>query len=254
MNDPKIDQIYGRNPVLEVMRAGRRPVQRLLVAEGAQERETLAGILELAAYQGVNVERVPRADLERVSVNHQGVVAEASLFPYSELQDILDFARNQSEPLFVLLLDVLQDPQNVAVLLRTAEAVGVHGVILPQRRSAGVTPAVVSASAGACEYLLVAQHNIALAMKALQEAGAWVVGLEGAPKAQSMEEIDLSGPLAVVVGGEGSGMRRLVRDTCDFLMRIPMRGRVESLNAAVAGSIALYKAWGARGYRGRIAS
>lgn len=250
MNDPRIDAIYGRNPVLETLRAGRRSIRRVLVAEGAQERETLERILKLAHRNGVRVEKVPREDLDRIVDHHQGVIAETSPFPYCDLHDILDLAKERDEPLLVLLLDVLQDPQNVAVLLRTAEAVGVHGVVLPYRHGVGITPAVVSASAGACEHLLVVKNNITRAIQSLQEAEAWVVGLEGGHEATRIGEIDLSGPLALVVGGEGSGMRRLVRESCDFLMRIPMRGQVESLNAAVAGSIALYKAWQARGYRG----
>jgi 23S rRNA (guanosine2251-2'-O)-methyltransferase len=142
------------------------------------------------------------------------------------------------------VLDHLQDPQNVGTLLRTAEVVGAHGVILPQRRAAAITPAVVNASSGAAEHLCIAQvSNIAQAIAALQQAGMWVVGLEDDPAAQDMEQVDLNMPLALVVGAEGVGLARLSRERCDFLVRLPMRGQVESLNAAVAGSIMLYHVW-----------
>jgi 23S rRNA (guanosine2251-2'-O)-methyltransferase len=155
-------------------------------------------------------------------------------------------ARQCGEPPFILILDVLQDPQNLGTLLRTAEAVGVHGVLLPLRHAATVTPAVVNASSGASEHLLIAQANLAQAITALKEAGLWVIGLEAGPGAQPPEQVRLDGALALVVGGEGSGMRDLVRKSCDMLLRLPMRGQVASLNAATAGSIALYLASRAR--------
>ena len=145
-----------------------------------------------------------------------------------------------------MLLDVIQNPQNLGTLLRTAEAVGVHGVILPLRRSAEVTPAVVSASAGASEHMLVVQANLAQAMDELKEAGAWIIGLEGSEQAKPVEQVRLDGPLALVVGSEGEGMRDLVRKKCDDLISLPMRGRIELLNAAVAGSVVLYLALQAR--------
>ena len=151
--------------------------------------------------------------------------------------------------MLVLLLDTVQDPQNLGTLLRTAEAVGVHGVILPYRQGVGVTPAVVRASSGASEHLLVARENLARAMAELKERGGWLVGLEMAARLP-LEAADLRRPLGLVVGGEGSGLRRLVGESCDVLARLSMRGRIGSLNAAVAGSLALYLAWSQRGYRG----
>jgi 23S rRNA (guanosine2251-2'-O)-methyltransferase len=146
-----------------------------------------------------------------------------------------------------LALDSLQDPQNVGSLLRTAEAVGVHGVIVPERRAVGVTPAVSRASAGAVEHLLVAQvTNLARVLEELKGRGVWVVGVEDVPAAQDYRDVDLDMPLVLVVGGEGPGMRRLVMGTCDLLLRIPMRGHVGSLNVSVAGSIVLYQAWSGR--------
>lgn len=148
-----------------------------------------------------------------------------------------------------MVLDTLQDPQNLGTLLRTSEAVGVHGVLLPFRHTVSVTPAVVSSSSGASEHLLVAQLNLAQALTSLKEAGVWVIGLEDHPEARLPGQVRLDGPLALVVGSEGQGLRPLVSAGCDLLLKLPMRGQIESLNAAVAGSIALYMAWAARGYR-----
>jgi 23S rRNA (guanosine2251-2'-O)-methyltransferase len=239
--------IYGRNPVYEAFRAGRREFHRLLVSESAQEKGRLAEALEYCAERKVPVERAPRSRLEAIHPGNQGVALEAGVYPYAALPDLLDLAQRRGEPLLILILDTLQDPQNLGTLLRTAEGAGAHGVVLPFRRTATITPAVVNASSGASEHLLIAQANLAQAIGALKEAGAWVVGLENSAETKTPGEVDLAGPLALVVGGEGEGMRPLVRESCDILMRLPMRGRVESLNAAAAGSIALYLAREARG-------
>jgi len=238
--------IYGRNPVYEVLTAQRRQVFRLWVAQGVEEKGRLAEILRLAATHKVEIERVPRQRLEQMGDNPQGVALEASAYSYTDLEDIFTLAKERQENLFVLVLDLIQNPQNLGTLLRTAEAAGIHGVVLPLARAALVTPAVVSASAGACEHLLVAQANLSQAITRLKDAGAWVIGLEGSPEAQLPAEVRLDGPLALVVGNEGEGMRPLVRKSCDLLLRLPMRGRVESLNASVAGSIAIYLALAAR--------
>ena len=233
--------MYGRNAVYECLRAKRREVFKLLVAEGAQEKGVLAHSLQLAASSGKRtpIQRVPRVQLDRVSEGHQGVVAEVSGYPYAALDDIL--SRLTRWPLF-LVLDCVQDPQNLGTLLRTAEAVGVEGVVIAKDRAAEITPAVVNASSGATEHLQIAQvTNIARTLQRLKESDVWVIGLEDAPGAQDYATVDLRGPLAVVVGSEGQGIRRLVRETCDILVRLPMRGAVSSLNAAVAGSIVLYE-------------
>jgi len=230
--------IYGRNAVHECLRAGRREVFKLIVAESAQEKGALAAILDLAAEKRIPIRRAPRAQLDQVSQGHQGVVAEVSGYPYIALDDLLQPGRLP----FFLVLDCIQDPQNLGTLLRTAEAAGVSGVIIAQDRAAAITPAVVNASSGAAEYLRVARvTNITRALQALQETDVWVVGLEDAPDAQDYTAVDLRGPLAVVVGSEGQGIRRLVRQTCDVLVKLPMYGAVTSLNAAVAGSIVLYE-------------
>jgi 23S rRNA (guanosine2251-2'-O)-methyltransferase len=240
--------IVGRNPIYETLRAQRRTVYQLWLAEGVRSRGRLTDILHLADQLNVPTKRVPREQLDSLGDRHQGVTLEVSAYPYQTIYDILDYAKRRGDPPFILILDTLQDPQNLGTLLRTAEAVGVHGVLLPLRRTATVTPAVVSASSGACEHLLLAQVNLAQAIAILKDAGVWVAGLDAAEGAKRASQVDLNGSLAVVVGNEATGMRPLVRESCDFLVRIPMRGVIESLNAAVAGSIALYLAWEARGY------
>jgi 23S rRNA (guanosine2251-2'-O)-methyltransferase len=238
--------ITGRNPVYEVLAAHRRDVFRLWIAQGAEEKGKLSEIIQLSISRKLRIERVPRQQIDNLSENPQGVALEASGYSYVALADVLELAAKREEPLFVLLLDVIQNPQNLGALLRTAESVGVHGVVLPLRRSAEVTPAVVNASAGASEHLLVVQANLAQVMDELKEAGAWIIGLEGSEQAKPVEQVRLDGPLALVVGSEGEGMRDLVRKKCDDLVSLPMRGRIESLNAAVAGSVVLYLALQAR--------
>jgi 23S rRNA (guanosine2251-2'-O)-methyltransferase len=235
--------LYGRRPVYEALRAGRRRIYKLLLAEGLSDKSgPVAELVSLARDAGVPVTGTPRRELDRVTDNHQGVVAQASPYAYFELDQLVAAVAALGLPPLFLLLDLLQDPQNFGSLLRTAEAVGVHGIIIPDRRAVGVTPAVVSASAGAVEHLRVAQvTNLARTIEELKEHDVWVAGLEATPGAELYDRADLRGPLALVVGSEGSGLRRLVREKCDFLVRLPMHGRVASLNAAVAGSVALYE-------------
>lgn len=240
--------IYGRNAVYETLRAGRRQLHRLRLAEGLRPSERLRQVQDLAAQRKLGVQQVPRKELDGLGENHQGMALQVGEYPYAHLGQMLDLAKSSSrEPLF-LILDSLQDPQNLGTLLRTAEIVGVHGVVLPLRQTATVTPAVVNASAGASEHLLIAQQNLAQAIEELKRASVWVIGLDDGQQAEPVERVRLDGAVALVVGGEGEGMRRLVRQSCDVLMRLPMRGQIESLNAAVAGSIALYLAWQARGF------
>jgi 23S rRNA (guanosine2251-2'-O)-methyltransferase len=234
--------IYGRNAVLEALRGGRQ-VEKILLAAGAHGAAT--HVERLAKEHAVPLETVERRELDRLAAgaNHQGVVALVAAFAYVALDDLLAQARQRGEPL-LLLLDSVQDPQNLGTLLRTAEAVGAHGVVIPQHRAAGVTAAVVKASAGAIEHLPVAQvTNLTQTIEQLKAAGVWVVGVENTPQAQPYDQADLNRPLALVVGSEGRGLSRLVRQHCDFLVRLPMRGHVGSLNVAVAGSIVLYEAW-----------
>lgn len=239
------ETIYGRQPVREALRAGRRQTYRLLVAAGLRHTGIVGEVLTLARQAGVPWQEVDRHELDRLGddANHQGVAAEVSGYPYAELSDLLQAAREAAEPAFLLLLDHLQDPQNLGSLLRSAEAAGVHGVVIPGRRAAGVTPAAVRASAGAAEHVQVALvTNLVRTMKSLQGDGLWLAGLEAMPEALLYTEADLSGPLGLIVGSEGQGLARLVRETCDFVIRLPLYGQVESLNAGVAGAIALYEA------------
>jgi 23S rRNA (guanosine2251-2'-O)-methyltransferase len=235
--------IYGRNPVYETLRAKRRQVFSLLIAEGAQEKGRLSEILQIAKVRKIPVQSVTRARLDKLSDNAQGIAAEVDGYPYVNLVDILSRAERLSEPLFVLILDTIQNPQNLGSLIRTAESVGVHGVVIPGHRAAEVTPAVVSASAGASEHMLITQANLAQAMDELKAAGAWIVGLDEDPSSLDPDKVSLTGALAVVVGSEGEGLRSLVKQKCDFILRLPMRGQIESLNAAVAGSVVLYLAF-----------
>jgi 23S rRNA (guanosine2251-2'-O)-methyltransferase len=239
--------ITGRNPVYEALVARRRHIDRLMVAGGAEEKGRLADILQIAAERKLPVLRAKREQMDTLGEGHQGVGLEVGGYPYAQVKDILAFARKRQEPLFLLALDMIQNPQNLGTLLRSAEAVGVHGVVIPLARAAEVTPAVVHASAGASEHLLIAQANLVQALaQAKEDAEAWVIGLEGGPGSQPYDQVRLEGALAVVVGNEGEGMRLLVRKSCDILASLPMHGQVESLNAAVAGSIILYRALAAR--------
>jgi 23S rRNA (guanosine2251-2'-O)-methyltransferase len=236
--------LYGRNAVREALRAGRRRFRQVLIAEGIQKNDPVDDILQLARERGLPVKTLRREELDLVAGgSHQGVALEAKEYPYVDLQSVLDAAYQSSEPALLLVLDLVQNPQNFGTLIRTAEAAGAQGIILQERRAAGVTPAVVQASSGAVEHMLVSQvTNLVQTIERLKNEGIWVFGLDAGPEATDYSQVDLSVPLALVVGSEGTGLRRLVREQCDLLLRLPMRGRVDSLNAAVAGSIALYAA------------
>jgi 23S rRNA (guanosine2251-2'-O)-methyltransferase len=241
-----MELLYGRHAVLESLRAGRRTVHRVYLAAGTKRAGSVTEITAAAQERGCPVAEAPRQTFERAGpVNHQGVLAETGPYPYVDLDRVLLVPRDADR--LYLVLDHLQDMQNVGTLLRTAEAMAVAAVLLPDRRAAEITPAVVNASAGAVEYLQVAlAGNLVQALERLKEAGIWVVGLDVHAEAVPLGRADLTGPLALVVGAEGIGLARLVREHCDWLLAIPMYGRVGSLNAAVAGSIALAAARQAR--------
>ncbi len=239
--------IYSRNAVYETLRTNRRQIFTLLLAEGAQDKGRFTEIVTLARQRKVKVEKVPRARLDKIHQNHQGMALEVGGYPYSDVLDILELARQKNELPFVLILDSLNDPQNFGTLLRTAEAVGVHGIVLPLAHTVEVTPAVVNASSGASEHLLITRSNLSQVIDILKDSELWIVGLD-----QNGETISdktgkhLRGALGLVVGSEGEGIRQLVRSKCDIILKLPMQGKVESLNAAVAGSVALYLAYLAR--------
>ena len=239
--------IYGRNAVYETLRAKRREFFGLEIADGVKEAGRISEILELAALNKVGANLVPRTKLEKLKANHQGVALEAGAYPYSDLIEILERARKKNEPPFILILDSLQDPQNFGSLLRTAEVVGVHGVVIPLARTVEVTPAVVNASSGASEHLLIARSNLSQAVDALKGSEVWIVGLDQKGKVlHEKSNQPLKGALGLIVGSEGEGLHELTRKKCDVLIKLPMRGQIESLNAAVAGSIMLYEAYLAR--------
>ena len=247
---PSTEMLYGTNAVREALRADRRTYRRLLVDARARPDRVLEEITLLAQKKRCPVDSRHRDQLGRMcrSREHQGVVLEVSSYPYATVAEISRAAREAGPAALVLVLDRVQDPQNVGTLLRTAEAVGVQGVVLPKREAVAITPAVVRASAGASEFLRIAREgNLVPALARLKEAGLWVLGLEGEPTASLYTAVDWDRPLAIVVGSEGFGLRRLVHERCDGLVRLPMRGRINSLNASVAGSVVLYEIWRARG-------
>ena len=239
--------IYSRNAVYETLRAKRRDIFKIELADNVQIKGRLAETMALAAQRKIQVVKTPRARLDKIHENNQGIVAEVSKYPYADLLDILEHARKKNEQPFVLLLDSLNDPQNFGTLIRTAEAIGAHGVVIPLAHTVEVTPAVVNASSGASEHLFITRSNLAQAIDTLKVENIWVVGLD-----QNGETIGektqrhLTGAVALVVGSEGEGIRQLTRAKCEVVLKLPMRGQVESLNAAVAGSVALYLAYLAR--------
>lgn len=245
--------IYGHWAVMECLRAGRRTADQLLLSETVEEKGVVADIIALAQKKGVKIQRSPRRILDDLAAggNHQSTVLRVGQYPYADVEDMLSLAQQRGEKPFLLLLDLLKDPQNVGVLLRVADSVGVHGIIIQERRSVSVTPSVVNASSGAVEHLNVAQvTNLPTTMKDLKEQDVWLVGLEAGPDVPPIDKSDLNMSLGLVLGSEGEGMRRLVRETCDILLSLPMRGNLASLNVATAGSVALYTAWQARGWEG----
>ncbi len=232
--------LYGRNAVRESLRAGRRRPKRLLLARGTLTHQPVKELAELAETIDLPVEEAERSQLDELTTgaNHQGACLLSSPYPYLSLSELLG---SDTHPLY-LVLDSLQDPQNLGSLLRTAEAVRVTGVIIPEHRAVGVTPAVVNASAGAAEHIRVARvKNLRQALEELKKSGVWVLGLDASPDAVPLWQAPLEGPVALVVGSEGTGIRRLVLEGCDIIVSLPLLGRVESLNAAVAGSVALYE-------------
>jgi 23S rRNA (guanosine2251-2'-O)-methyltransferase len=243
--------LYRRNVVLETLCAGRRELRRLLISDDA-DQNALRDVLAEAGKRKIKIDRLPHKEMDRLAKgeNHQDVMIEVGVYPYAELDEILSHAQTQNEPPLLLLLDLVQDPANVGRLLRTADACGVHGVLLPDKGSGEITTAVVVSSMGASEHIKVARiGNMARTIDILKKEDIWIAGLDLSPQAQRIDQVDLNRPLGIVVGNEGAGIRRLVREKCDLLIRLPMRGHVQSLNAAIAGSIVMYAAWEARGYK-----
>ena len=236
------DRVEGKNAVMEALKAG-RPLDKIYIARGEQDK-ALRFIAQKGKAAGAVISEVDRRKLDAMSVTHahQGVIAVAAVREYASVSDILALAREKGEAPLVVVCDEISDPHNLGAIIRTAECAGAHGVIIPKHRSAGVTAVVEKTSAGAVEHMAVARvGNLAAALKELQDAGVWIFGT-AADGDRSLWEADLKGPAALVIGSEGSGMSRLTRESCDFLVSIPLRGKVCSLNASNAAAIVLYEA------------
>ena len=240
-NEVKSDVISGRNPVSEAIRSG-RPIDRILVARG-EKNGAVIGILAKAKERQIPVKEVDRVKLDYITGSsvHQGIAAFAAVKDYCTVEEIFKYADKKDEPPFIIVLDEIEDPHNLGAIIRTAECAGVHGVIVPKRRSAGLSYTVGKASAGAVEYMRVARvTNIASVIDELKQRGVWVYGAD--MDGTSYTECDLSGACAIVIGNEGKGISRLVRQKCDVIVSLPMKGKINSLNASVAAGILMYHA------------
>ena len=239
--EPKPDVIAGRNPVSEAVRSS-RPIDKILVARG-EKSGAIVGILAKAKEKQIPVKEVDRAKLDFLSgqQTHQGIIALAAAKEYSTVEEILEYADSSGEAPFIVILDELEDPHNLGAIIRTAECVGAHGVIVPKRRSASLSYTVAKASAGAVEYMRVARvTNISKLIDGLKERGVWIYGAD--MDGEDYQSCDMSGACAIVIGNEGKGISRLVREKCDVIVSLPMRGKINSLNASVAAGILMYHA------------
>lgn len=245
--EPREDILEGRNPVFEALKSGRQ-IDKIVIAKG-EGRGALTRILALAKEKHIPVSEAERAKLDALSQTgaHQGIIAYVAAAAYCSVADMLTEAREKGEAPLLVLCDSLNDAHNLGSILRTAHCCGAHGVIIPKHRSVGLSAAAAKASAGAVEYIKVAKvTNLARCIDELKREGLWVCGTDAAGE-QDLFHADLTGPLAIVIGSEGEGMSRLVREKCDFLVRIPMKGKVNSLNASVAAGVLLYEAVRQRG-------
>ena len=243
------DFLSGRNPVMEALRSG-RPISKLYVVAG-DHQGSIREIVALAKEKGIPVQIAEQARLDAMSlgIKNQGVVAMVSPVAYASVEEIIAIGAEKAEKSCIILLDQLKDPQNLGAVLRTADAAGAHGVLIPQRRSCQLSASVAKASAGAIEYVKVAQiGNVARTLEDLKKQGFWVVGADP-DQGTDYHDVDLTGPVVIVIGDEGEGMARLTRENCDMLVRIPMRGKVQSLNASVASAIILYEMLRQRGHK-----
>ncbi|WP_242394041.1 23S rRNA (guanosine(2251)-2'-O)-methyltransferase RlmB [Anaeromyxobacter oryzisoli] len=241
--------VYGMNPVRELLRAGGEGVSELWLAAGGSRGAAFAELERLGRGARAKVRAAPRQKLDRLAGTdrHQGVVAVVAEFVYSELDEILEAARASGRPALLVVLDGVEDPHNLGAIIRSAHALGAHGVVIPKDRAVGVTPAVAKASAGAVERCRIARvTNVSKALEALGEAGVWSVAL-AMDGERPLGEVDLTGPTALVLGSEGEGIRPLVRRTCDLSAAIPMGGELDSLSVSASAAIALYEASRQRG-------
>ena len=233
--------IVGRNSVLEAIKSD-RPLNKILIAKGDRQG-SIKSIIGLAREKGINIQEADAAKLDNLAggMRHQGVLAFAAPVEYAEIEDIFEKAAAKNEEPFIVLLDGINDPHNVGAILRTADAAGVHGVLIPKRRSCPLTAAVTRTSAGAVEYVPVARiGNVAQTINSLKKCGMWIVGTDTEGSDAYFKQ-ELDGPILLIIGSEGEGMGRLTKELCDILIRIPMRGRITSLNASVAASLLMYE-------------
>ena len=236
------DLIMGRNTVLEALRS-ERDIHKIWIAEGATKGQ-IQQVIAVAKENKVMIQVVPKKKLDQmVEGNHQGVIAQVAAYQYAELDDIFRKAEKKQEDPFILLLDELEDPHNLGSILRTADASGVHGIIIPKRRSVGLTATVAKSSTGAIEHVPVVRvTNLSRTIEELKERGVWIAGTD-AKGSQDYRRMDGSMPLGIVIGSEGRGMSRIIKEKCDFLFHLPMVGHVTSLNASVAASLLMYEVY-----------
>lgn len=240
-NEIRNDIIEGRNAVIEALRAG-RAIDKIFIAKGDVDK-TLGHIASKARDKGIVVVEADRRKLDFMSQTkaHQGVIALAAVREYCDIEDIIALAQERNEAPFVIVCDEISDGHNLGAIIRSAECVGAHGVVIPKRRSAGLTAIVDKASAGAAEHMLIARvPNIPAAIKELKDNGLWIYGT-AADGSSDLWHTDFSGPVALVIGSEGDGMGRLVKENCDFIVSLPMKGQVSSLNASAAAAITMYE-------------
>ena len=235
--------IYGRNPVIEWLNAA-LPVNRIFIAKDTHG-SAVQKVLTLASERHIPVLHVLRAKVDEITgeqYRHQGVAAEIKVPGYASIDDILKNSQRRGEPPLVAVLDSIQDPHNLGAILRSAEGAGIHGIIIPKDKAVGITPIVVKASAGAAAYLPVAQvTNLVRTMSELKDEGFWFVGVDQGGE-KDYDQADFQGPMGLVFGSEGKGLRRLVRENCDFVVSIPMYGKVDSLNVSVAAALIFFEA------------
>ncbi|WP_225231331.1 23S rRNA (guanosine(2251)-2'-O)-methyltransferase RlmB [Solibacillus faecavium] len=235
------EMIAGKNPVLEALRAGRE-INKLWIAEGVK-KTGVQELMDLAKEQGVLVQFVPKQKVDKLAENHQGIVASVAAYDYAELDDLFEVAKVKNEDPFFLILDELEDPHNLGSIMRTADAIGVHGIIIPKRRAVGLTAVVAKASTGAIEHVPVVRvTNLAQTVDELKDRGVWIAGTDAKGSAD-YRKMDATLPLALIIGSEGKGMSRLLKDKCDFLYHLPMVGHVTSLNASVAAALLMYEVY-----------
>ncbi|MBG9542289.1 RNA methyltransferase TrmH [Cytobacillus firmus] len=236
------DFIIGKNPVIEALKS-ERDINKIFIAEGSQSGQ-MQQVIGLAKAAGVLVQFVPKKKIDGMAEgNHQGVIAQVAAYQYAEIDDLFAAAEKKNEAPFFLLLDEIEDPHNLGSIMRTADAVGAHGIIIPKRRAVGLTATVAKASTGAIEYIPVVRvTNMARTIDELKERGVWIAGTDAKGK-QDYRQMDGAMPLGLVIGSEGKGMGRLIRDKCDFLINLPMAGHVTSLNASVAAALLMYEVY-----------